>query len=205
LLAVVEALDGGGDEGVEVDLEVVVGDDGGDGERLEAALGDAEVGIPRQIHAGVHQRGDLGRRAPRRGVKRLVQPLDPGQTLLGVLDTPPLAPPPFSPRARGLRRPCRGESSRVPGRGTGGEASRKWPDLMRRERGSDRERTQRDESEMNHRPWFASSTLLGVFRARGRVGEGSGCGGGIRRSVPIHLACERKNREGRGGGGGGRR
>jgi hypothetical protein len=87
LLAVAEALDGGGDEGVEVDLEVVAGDDSDDGERLEAALGDAEVGIPRQIHAVVHQRGDLGRRQPatRRDVKHLVQPLDPGQTLLGVL------------------------------------------------------------------------------------------------------------------------
>jgi hypothetical protein len=50
------------------------------------------------------------------------------------------------------------------------------------------------------RSWFAWSTLLGVFRARGRVGEGSG--GGMRRSVPIHLAGDRKNREGRGGGGG---
>lgn len=95
LLAVAEALDGGGDEGVEVDLEVVAGDDGGGGERLEAALGDAEVGIQRgdlgrrQIHAGVHQRSDLGRRQPatRRDVKRLMQPLDPGQTLLGVLGT----------------------------------------------------------------------------------------------------------------------
>ena len=40
LLAVPEALDGGRDEGVEVDLEVLAGDDGGGGERLEAALGE---------------------------------------------------------------------------------------------------------------------------------------------------------------------
>jgi len=48
------------------------------------------------------------------------------------------------------------------------------------------------------RPWFASFALRGVFRARGRVDEGTGCGGEIRRSVPIHLAGERRNREGRG-------
>jgi hypothetical protein len=127
LLAVAEALDGGGDEGVEVDLEVVAGDDGGGGERLEAALGDAEVGVPRQIHAGVHQRGDLGRRqpAPRGGVERLVQPLDPGQTLLGVLGARRLQRRLHSLRAPGdSGGPRRGESSRAPGRGTGGEARR---------------------------------------------------------------------------------
>lgn len=70
-----------------MDLEVVAGDDGGGGERLEAALGDAEVGVPRQIQAGVDESGDLGGREPaaRRGVERLVQALHPGQALLGVL------------------------------------------------------------------------------------------------------------------------
>jgi hypothetical protein len=47
LLAIAEAFDGGRDEGVEVDLEVVAADDGGGGERLEAALGDADVGVER--------------------------------------------------------------------------------------------------------------------------------------------------------------
>jgi hypothetical protein len=54
------------------------------------------------------------------------------------------------------------------------------------------------------RPCFASFALRGVFRARDRVAEGTDCGGEIRRSVPIHLAGERRNREGRGGGGGSR-
>lgn len=129
LLAVAEALDGGRDEGVEVDLEVLAGDDGGGGERLEAALGDAEVGVPRQIHAGVHQRGDLGRRQPaaRRGVERLVQPLDPGQALLGVLGARRLQRRLHSLRTLGgSGGPATGRrSSRVPGRGTGGEAGRR--------------------------------------------------------------------------------
>lgn len=146
LLAVAEALDGGGDEGVEVDLEVVAGDDGGDGERLEAALGDAEVGVPRQIHAGVHQRGDLGRRQP--------------------------APRRQAPRAAARPRP---DAPWCP-----------WPDLMRRERGSDRERTQRDESETNHRPWFEHHPQsIPSARACGRR---KWLRGGMRRSVSIHLA-----------------
>jgi hypothetical protein len=40
----------------------------------------------------------------------------------------------------------------------------------------------------NRCTWFASNTVLGVFRTHGRVGEGSGCGGGMLRSVPLHLA-----------------
>jgi hypothetical protein len=108
-----------------MDLEVVAGDDGGGGERLEAALGDAEVGVPRQIHAGVHERGDLGRGQPaaRRGVERLVQPLDPGQALLGVLGARRLQRRLHSPHATGGT--ATGVSFRVPGRGTGGEAGRR--------------------------------------------------------------------------------
>lgn len=87
LLAVAEALDGGGHEGIEVDLEVVAGEHGGGGERVQAALRDPEVGVPGEIHAGVDERRDLSRRepAPRRGLQGLVQPLHPGQALLGVL------------------------------------------------------------------------------------------------------------------------
>jgi hypothetical protein len=47
---------------------------------------------------------------------------------------------------------------------------------------------------------LAWSSLLGVFRARGLVWEASSRRGRERRSVPIHLAGERRNREGRGGG-----
>jgi hypothetical protein len=68
LLAVAEALDRHGHERVEVDLEVVAGEHGGGGERLERALDDAEVAVPREVHAGVDQRRHLCRRqsAPRR-------------------------------------------------------------------------------------------------------------------------------------------
>jgi hypothetical protein len=38
------------------------------------------------------------------------------------------------------------------------------------------------------------------YSERALVWEATGCGGGERRSVPIHLAGERRNREGRGGG-----
>lgn len=90
---------------------MVAGDDGGGGERLEAALGDAEVGVARQIHAGVDQRGDLGRRQPaaRRGVERLVQPLDAGQALLGVLGARRLQRRLHSLRARPADPPRGGE------------------------------------------------------------------------------------------------
>lgn len=134
LLAVAEAFDGGRDEGVEVDLEVVAADDGGGGERLEAALGDADVGVPRQIHAGVQERGDLSRGQPvaRRGVERLVQPLDPGQALLGVLGARRLQGRLHSPRATGgSGDTATGVSFRVLGRGTDVEAGRRWPDLRR--------------------------------------------------------------------------
>jgi hypothetical protein len=89
LLAVAEALDRHGHERVEVDLEVVAGEHGGGGERLERALDDAEVAVPREVHAGVDQRRHLCRRqsAPRRGVQRLVEALHPGQPALHVLGT----------------------------------------------------------------------------------------------------------------------
>jgi hypothetical protein len=47
---------------------------------------------------------------------------------------------------------------------------------------------------------LAWSSMHGVFWARGLVWEASSRRGRERRSVPIHLAGERTNREGRGGG-----
>lgn len=119
---------------------MLAGDDGGGGERLEAALGDAEVGVPRQIHAGVHQRGDLGRRQPaaRRGVEGLVQALDPGQALLGVLGARRLQRRLHCPRALGgsggpaTGRRALGFLGRGGDRRRGGERER--PDLRGRGR-----------------------------------------------------------------------
>ena len=61
LLGVAEAVDDGGEEGVEVELEVFAGEDGGGGEGLERALGDAEVVVLEEIHTRIDERGDLGR------------------------------------------------------------------------------------------------------------------------------------------------
>ena len=64
LFGVAEAVDDGGEEGVEMELEVFAGEDGGGGEGLERALGDPEVVVLEQIHARVHQRRHLRRRQP---------------------------------------------------------------------------------------------------------------------------------------------
>ena len=56
LLSIAETLNGGRDESIEVNFEVVAGEYGGGGEGLEAALRDAEVGvILEEIQAGIHK------------------------------------------------------------------------------------------------------------------------------------------------------
>jgi hypothetical protein len=145
LLAIAEPLDCSGGEAVEVDLKVLAGDDSGGGERLEAALRDAEVGVPRQIHAGVHQLRDLRGRQPaaRRRVQRLMQPLHPGQALLGVLGARCLQRRLHFPRAGSATERALGFRAH----GAGGEARGKRPDLKGREGGSERAHAQRDEQQ----------------------------------------------------------
>jgi len=69
-----------------VELEVVAGEDGGGGERLERALRDTEVIVLQEIHTSVDERGHLGRReALSRSFEKLVEALHARHPLLRVL------------------------------------------------------------------------------------------------------------------------
>ena len=73
LLGVAEAVDDGGDERVEVELEVVAGAHGGGVERLERALRDLEAAVLQEIQAAIDERGDLaGAEAPSGSFQNLV-------------------------------------------------------------------------------------------------------------------------------------
>jgi hypothetical protein len=115
-----------------------------------------------------------------------------------------------SPRTRWCRRRCRAAAARArwrappcsPLRATarrwwgsvkleGGSASRSHRWSPHGARKPNRGRGRRDGyllRRADRRTWFASKTVLEVFRTRGRVGERSGYGGGMRRSVALHLA-----------------
>lgn len=114
LLAVPEALDDGGDERVQVQLQVLAGEDGGGGQGLEGALADPEVAVPEEIQAAADERRRLrGGEALPGGLEELVQPLHGGQPLLRVLGARELQGLLHLGRSGGEGGGARGERQRI--------------------------------------------------------------------------------------------
>lgn len=85
LLGVPKTLDNGGNKGIEVELEMVAGEDSCGGKRLKGALGNAEVVVFEQIHAAVDECCHLCRRQTlTRILQKLIEPLHSCHPLLCV-------------------------------------------------------------------------------------------------------------------------
>lgn len=86
LLGITQALNASGDKRIEVQLEVLAGQDGGGGEGLKSALSDPKVVVLEEIQADVDERRRLRRRQALSGrFQKLVEVLHPGHPLLRVL------------------------------------------------------------------------------------------------------------------------